>query len=185
MAVLSNIAPIFLDAILGGLVPWLLIAAGGDPGAARQASLGLLASYDTETEQELALAGEIACHSFAALDALARSANPDLSLNQVLRLRGSANSSQRSQNQCHRRLQRLRQERLDFVEAAPAEQPKIAALEPAAPVADYGLSRPQRRAVERAVVKAQRKIAERDRVKAMRAARAIPSRQAGPDRVAA
>jgi len=174
MSLFPNISAIFLDTIVSGLIPWLLTAAGGDASAAREATLLLLASYDVETEEELRLAAEITSYGLSALDALSRSVNPDLSLGAVLRLRGSANTAQRSKNQCQRVLDRLRKERrLDVAPAEtqpPAEQVATDAPVPTGP--EFHLSRQQRRAVERAVVKTQRKLAEKERLKSMRNTRA-------------
>jgi hypothetical protein len=178
MSPFPHIAAVFLDTVLAGLIPWFLIAAGENEPAAREAAIAMLASYNVETEQEIRLAAEIASHSFAVLHALGKSVNPDLSLSAMLRLRGSANASQRSKNQCQRTLDKLRKERLteSTPAAAPADTVVSTQNQPLFPAKtqpepDYALSRPQRRAVERALVKAQRKQAEKDRLKAVRAHR--------------
>lgn len=161
-----NITTIFLDTIVAGVLHWLLPAAHGNEAAAREAAINLLTSYNVETEQELRLAAEITSHSLSALDSLARSTNPGLSLNAVLRLRLSANASQRSKNQCQRTLDLLRKERAPKAEP---RQPETAA-EPTPDQPEFHISRQQRRALERVIEKTQRKQAEAARLQARKAA---------------
>jgi hypothetical protein len=106
-----HIDPAFLEEILYILLPTFLGGAAGNLDAARQAARAALTAYDPQTEQELRLAAQITQYSFASLDAVSRSIDPDLPLTTVLRLRGNANAMQRSANQCQRTLERLRKER--------------------------------------------------------------------------
>lgn len=157
MSPFPNVTPVFLDTILMRLVPWFLTAARGCVESARQAALSMLASYNVETEEEIRLAAEIASFGLSALTALSSSFDPDLSLNAVLRLRGSANALHRSAHQCQRTLDKLRKERLARSEAPPPEQ--IVTRDEAPPPQSrpaIPLSRQQRRAMERAVEKAKR-----------------------------
>lgn len=170
-----NIAPLVLDLVLSRLVPWFLTATA-DPQAARDAACSLLASYDVETEAEAHLAAEAICLSFGLLEALSRSVDPDLPLNAVLRLRGSANAMHRSAHKSQRALQTLRKQRqtrpepsaakssADQVQAAPGPQQ----AEPPKPVV---LSRQQRRALQRSQEKARRQQAEQARRDALRTRR--------------
>jgi hypothetical protein len=183
LSLFPTITAIFLDTIIGPLVPWFLTAADGDMKAARHTVISMLASYNVATEEELRLAAEIVSFSFGTMAALAKSMDPDLPLNAVLRLRGSANALHRSQHQCQRVLDRLRKERR--LAAAPhkrqpraphqaaATQAPSAAVQsaPTQPRPAVTLSRQQRRAQERAVEKAHRKRAEQSRFDAMRARR--------------
>jgi hypothetical protein len=184
MSLFPNITPIFLDYIIGLLAPLFRAAAGGDLEVARHTAKCLLASYDVETEDEIRLVAEITSFSFGALDALGKSMDPDLSLNAVLRLRGSANAQHRSAHQCERSLEKLRKERRTAVasaETAPpappadpavAEQPShTSPPAPAQPHPEVTVSRQQRRAMQRAIEKAQRKQAEQARRDAMQAMR--------------
>jgi hypothetical protein len=125
-----QIDPNFLEEVLYTLLPTFFAGAGGNHAAARQAALAALAAYDPQNEQELRLAAQITQYSFASLDAIARSVDPDLPLNTVLRLRGNANALQRSANQCQRTLDRLRKERRQAQPAqATAEAPQPATSE--------------------------------------------------------
>jgi hypothetical protein len=199
LSVFPTITAIFLDTIIAPLVPWFLTAANGDMKAARYTVISMLASYNVATEEELRLAAEIVSFSFGTLAALAKSMEPDLPLNAVLRLRGSANASQRSKHQCQRVLDRLRKERRMAV-AAPEQQPEAPHLSPdqsataqapgpaqpapTQPAPEFTLSRQQRRAVERAVEKAQRRQAEQSRRDTMRAMRAVSTPPAVPAMIA-
>jgi len=181
MSLFPAVTPVFLERIVALLVPLFLTAAGGDAEAAGHAARCMIASYDVETEEEIRLAAEIASFGFGALDALSSSMDPDLSPRAVLRLRGSANAQHRSAHQCQRTLDRLRQQRRTSsaqpaahgdpaplahrAEQEQADPPKLA--QPAKEV-----SRQQRRAMQRALEKAQRQQAEHARREAMRIRRA-------------
>lgn len=184
MSLYANVTPIFLDTVIGLLVPLFLTTAGGNEDAAREAAESMLASYDVETEEEIRLAAEITNFGFGALEALSKSMDPNLPLNAVLRLRGSANALHRSGHQCQRALDKLRKERnRPKAEAATVEQPAAAVDVPPIPAQPIStqpqpqiiLSRQQRRALQRAVDKAERRRAEQARRDAMRAARSTPS----------
>jgi hypothetical protein len=187
MSLFPNISLVFLETIIGPMVPWFLAAAGGDRELARHTVLTMLASYNVHTEQEIRLAAEITIFSCGTLAALGKSADPDLPLNVVLRLRGSANALQRSKHQCQFVLDRLRKERMAVPASQseppapepPAQQPVTAEVpRPALPVPAFALSRQQRRALERAMEKRQRQQAEqvrRDTMRAMRAASNPPA----------
>ncbi|HEX2943654.1 MAG TPA: hypothetical protein VHO91_21540 [Rhodopila sp.] len=175
MTAFPDIAPAFLEEVLLFLVPMFMHGAAGDAAAARHAALSALAAYDPQTEQELRLAAEITSLGFSMLEALAQSANPDLSINAVLRLRGNANALHRSAHQCQRVLDRLRSQRtnptqpeqaLEVPATPPRPQPQPSTASPnhaAAPDADLviGMSRQQRRELGRKQAKILRQEAER------------------------
>jgi hypothetical protein len=98
--------------VLARLTPHFLASANDDPSLARDTAAGLLGSYRAETEEELYLAAEIVSFSFQALEALSEAATPGLSLNQKLRLRGSAVSLSREAHKAHRRLDQRQRARL-------------------------------------------------------------------------
>ena len=107
-----TIAPVVLTTVLGHLVPHFLASTNGDPLAAREAAGSMLAAYGPATEQELHLAAEIVSFSLHALKALGQAAEPDLSLNRVLRLRGSAVSLSREAHKAQRKLDQCQRARI-------------------------------------------------------------------------
>ena len=104
-------SPAILETILGRLAILFLTGAGGDLSAARQAAQQMLANYHPETEDELRLAAEIISFGFHALEALSQAAEPTMSLNQKLRLRGSAVSLSRESHKSQRKLDQLQNAR--------------------------------------------------------------------------
>ncbi len=82
-----------LDTVLLVLIPLFLPVTRGDVGMAREAATGVLNDYKAATQEELRLAGEIVTYSLNALQALAESADPDIPISRVIRLRGSASST--------------------------------------------------------------------------------------------
>ena len=192
MSLSTTLDPVFFDTIAFGLVQCFLTAAGGEQEAARRAARNLLMSYNVATEEELRLAAQIATFSLGALQILAKSMDPDLPLNAVLRLRGSANAQQRSANQCQRTLDKLRAERrVAMTHTQPAAQQRTVAPQPTQATAieptstpaparvETSLSRQQRRAMQRTAEKAQRKQVEQARRETMRLARTQASTSAG------
>jgi hypothetical protein len=176
------VAPAFLEEMVAYLLHLFIRGAGGDQAAARHAVLSTLAAYDAKDEQELRLAAEIISFGFATLEALAKSMDPDLPLNAVLRLRGTANAAHRSGHQCQRTLDKLRKERrtagvhppvpeIPARSAGSLEAPSASQPAPNQPTPRPVLSRQQRRDQERKALKAQRKEAERARLDARTAAR--------------
>ncbi len=95
-----------IERILAFLTP---LFQGNEPGdmSARQAAKDTLASYGARTNRELRFAALSIAFGFGALDALSRAANPELALNQVLRLRGNANALNRAAQQNESRLEKL------------------------------------------------------------------------------
>jgi hypothetical protein len=165
------ITAVILDKILAFLAPLFLDVAAGDTEAAKAAAHALLASYNPRTDHELRHAALIIAFSFGALDALSRSAGAELSLNQVLRLRGNAGALNRAALQNQKALDVLRAASTD---ETPASEDLPASLEPA-DLASFArtsapLSRQQRRAQERQAEKAEQRQQEQARL-AERAAR--------------
>jgi hypothetical protein len=121
---LANTLPAaIVETILTHFATLFLTGAGGDPSAARHAAAQMLAAYHPETPIELRLAANIIGFSFHALEALGQATIPNMSLNRILRLRGSA----------VRRLDRLQQARrqgmqplqADIQKAEAQPEPKI------------------------------------------------------------
>ena len=112
MSALAQLAATFpgaaLQTILGRLVILFLSGAAGDMDAARNAAAQMLAEHDPRTTDELRLAAEVISFSFHTLEALSLSAAPDITLNQKLRLRGSAVSLSRESHKSQHKLERLR-----------------------------------------------------------------------------
>jgi hypothetical protein len=163
MSPFPNIAPAFLEEIVTYLLHLFIRGAGRDETAARYAVLNTLVALDVANEDEMRLAAEIISFSFAALEGLAKAMNPDLSLKEVLRLRGNANASHRSGHQCQRTLDKLRKERGPAADATPP-RPEAGSMAPAPSVAPLTLSRQQRRDQERKAAKTHRQEAERARL---------------------
>ena len=176
-----TITEVILDKILAFLAPLFLDAASGDTAAAaaRNAARALLAEYNPRTDSELRRAALIIAFDFGALDALSRSVADDLTLNQVLRLRGNANALNRASLQNQKALGALQQ-----VEPEPsAETANLpASLEPAELVSfartEVPMSRQQRRLADRQA----EKIRQREQEQARRAERAarVAARRAPP-----
>jgi hypothetical protein len=110
-----------LDTILCRLALLFLTGAAGDPATARQAAAEMLAAYNAQTSEELSLAAEIISFSLHALEALSQAADPAMSLNRTLRLRGSAVSLSRESHKCQRKLDQLQRARQAGVPQQPPE----------------------------------------------------------------
>jgi hypothetical protein len=105
--ILCFLAPLFLGMGTDGIV------------AAREAASATLASHGARTDRELRLAALIVAFGFGALDALSRATDPELALNQVLRLRGNASALNRAAQQNETRLEKLLKQ--PEVEVSPTE----------------------------------------------------------------
>jgi hypothetical protein len=117
----ADVNPTVLETILTHLALLFLTAAAGDPAAARAAAAQALAAYHAQTEEELRLASEILSFSLHALEALGQAADRELSLNRIVRLRGSAVSLSREAHKAQRRLDQLQRART----AATQPQPQL------------------------------------------------------------
>jgi hypothetical protein len=164
-----TITEVILEKILAFLAPLFLDAASGDAAAARAAARALLAEYNARTDNELRRAALIIAFDFGALDALSRSVADDLTLNQVLRLRGNANALNRASLQNQKALETLQQTEPEPTEET-ADLP--VSLEPAELVSfartEVPMSRQQRRLADRQA----EKIRQREQEQARRAERA-------------
>ncbi len=136
MSLPATLSAFVLNTILARLAPLFMIGANGDAEAARHAALQMLGTYHPQTEAELTLAASIISFSLQALEALAQAAQPDLAVNRIIRLRGSAVSLSRESAKAQRSLTQLQKARQ---QAAPAEpqpettvQPKTAQPQKAA-----------------------------------------------------
>ena len=131
MSLPATIAKAILDTVLARLALLFLSAAAGDTEAAREAANQMLAAYNPQTADELTLAAQIVTLQFHALEALGNAAEPGLSLNRILRLRGSAVSLSRESAKAERRLSELQKARQQPAPAQEAEiQPVPAQPEP-------------------------------------------------------
>jgi hypothetical protein len=150
-----SIAPAVMDTVVAHLALLFRAGTAGGETAAHDAARATLAAYAAETEEELRLAAGIISFGFHALEALSQAAAPDLSLNRVLRLRGSAVSLSRESHKAQRKLDQLQRARraAEFQPAAaqPAEpqsaDPKAAPGSPA-PIGTPTPTQPQ---IERAI----------------------------------
>jgi hypothetical protein len=177
----SAITAAFLDKILGFLAQFFLAGGSDDVAAARAIAGEMLASYGARTNKEIRLAALNIAFSFGALDSLGRSVAPDLSVNQVLRLRGNANSLHRAAHKSQDAL-----DRLQGAEAEPALEQPEPELPASAATPDLvaftrpaPLSRQQRRAAERQAEKLRLRQQEEAR-RAERAARLSAHRLGAP-----
>jgi hypothetical protein len=106
----ATITAAIFDKILAFLAPLFLVAATGDIGAAQEAASAMLASYNPRTNREMRFAALSIAFAFGALETLSKAADPELALNQVLRLRGNANALNRSAQQNEARLEKLQKQ---------------------------------------------------------------------------
>jgi hypothetical protein len=88
-----------LGNILGFMLPFFLVSAGGNTDLARAAIKELIDAYQASTPEQLDLVGRIIGFSTAALDNLRLSMAPDLSATKVLRYRCNAVTLSRSSDQ--------------------------------------------------------------------------------------
>jgi hypothetical protein len=151
-----GIAPAVMDTVVAHLALLFRTGTAGGETAERDAARATLAAYAAETEEELRLAAGIISFGFHALEALSQAAAPDLSLNRVLRLRGSAVSLSRESHKAQRKLDQLQRARRAAAESQPAEAPP-AESQPADPKAapgspaPHGTPTPTQPQIERAI----------------------------------
>ncbi|HVY16643.1 MAG TPA: hypothetical protein VHB27_15570 [Rhodopila sp.] len=168
----QNFSPSIFDCIVAFLLNLFLPTNDHDPVRARAAVLEALAEYGPRSNRELRLAALSLAFSLGALDALSRATDQDLTLNQVLRLRSSANTLHRSARQADETLADERRE----PEIAPQETTQPNPFLPMSTephdLIDFArsmglLSRQQRRRLEREEAKVRR----RQEIQARQAAR--------------
>jgi hypothetical protein len=107
MSLSATIAQAIWDTVIGRLAVLFLTGAAGDMTAAREAARQMLAAHNAATPGELTLAAEIISLQFHTLEALSYASDQQLSLNKVLRLRGSAVSLSRESHKAQRKLDQL------------------------------------------------------------------------------
>jgi hypothetical protein len=158
-----------LNRILDLLAPIFLSVVAGNAEAARSAASALLASYEPRTNRELRFAALAIAFSFGALDALSRSIDAELTVNQVLRLRGNANALNRAAHQNEIRLDKRTAQPEAVAPDEAAALPASSGIEdlmefvrPAAPAP--AMSRQQRRFAERQEEKRQQREQEAARL---------------------
>ena len=123
MPLATHLPAVILATILARLARLFLTGANGDQTTARHAASQMLAAYHPETEDELRLAAEIIGFAFHVLDALSQAADPGMSLNQKLRLRGSAVSLSRESHKSQRKLDQLQKARRAGIPTQPMQAP--------------------------------------------------------------
>jgi hypothetical protein len=123
MSLPATIAQVILDTVIGRLALLFLSGATGDMAAAREAARQMLTAHSPETPDELTLAAEIISLQLHTLEALSSAADPDLPLNKVVRLRGSAVSLSRESHKARRRLDQLQRARRAGTTTQPARAP--------------------------------------------------------------
>ena len=111
-----------LGNILGFMLPFFLVSAGGNTGQACAAIKELIDAHQANTPVELDLVGRIIGFSIAAMDNLRLSMAPDLSATKVLRYRCNAATLSRSSDQA-----------LKILEAVQARQEQSRQKSPAHP----------------------------------------------------
>jgi hypothetical protein len=112
----ATITAAIFEKILAFLAPLFLVAGTGDIGAAQQAAAAILASYSPRTDRELRFAALSIAFGFGALEVLSKASDPELALNQMLRLRGNANALNRSAQQNESRLEKLQKQPPEVIE---------------------------------------------------------------------
>jgi hypothetical protein len=122
MSLPATIAQAIMDTVIGRLAV-LFLAVATDMAAARDAARQMLAAYNAETPDEITLAAEIISLQLHTLEALSHAADPELSLNKILRLRGSAVSLSRESHKAQRKLDQLQRTRRAGITAQPAQAP--------------------------------------------------------------
>jgi hypothetical protein len=95
----SSAADCVLANILGFMLPFFLVSAGGNADLARSAIKELIDAYQASTPLELDLVGRIIGFSTAALDNLRLSMTPELPDTKVLRYRSNAVTLSRASDQ--------------------------------------------------------------------------------------
>jgi hypothetical protein len=189
-----------LEKILTFLAPLFMIGAQGDGAIATQAARDLLASYGARTNKEVRLAALTIAFSFGALDSLSRSIAAELTVNQILRLRGNANALHRAAHKSQDALDHLQQDAagpqadadvedlpasaetsdlVAFTRHTPQHAPMSQHASSAHPAPNAApLSRQQRRAAERQAEKNRQRQQEAARLAERAAARGLAQRVA-------
>ncbi|HET6607088.1 MAG TPA: hypothetical protein VFG62_10490 [Rhodopila sp.] len=124
---LTDLPEALFQTLLHQIALLLLRGAGGNLEAAHQAAAVTLAAHRPQTEQELRLAARIVAFNLQAGEALAQAATPDMPLTRVIRLRTGAVSLSREAEKAERRLEKLRDARLQGLPEEPEPLPQVSA----------------------------------------------------------
>jgi hypothetical protein len=112
--------------ILGFMLPFFLVAAGGDKALARAVISELAEAYNAATAIELELVGRILGFSTVAMDNLRVSMDPEMSDTKVLRYRSNAIALSRAGEQCRKILETIQAKRGTAQKPGTMPQPTIA-----------------------------------------------------------
>jgi len=148
---LTDLPEALFHTIIHQIALLLLKGAGGNMEAASQAAAVTLAAHCPQTEVEFRLAARIVTFSLQAGEALAQAADPEMPINRVLRLRTGAVSLTREAEKAERRLEKLREARLQNLpeepeplpepEASPRTETTTALIEDNRKIATYAKAR--------------------------------------------
>jgi hypothetical protein len=146
---LTDLPEALFHTIIHQIALLLLKGAGGNMEAASQAAAVTLAAHCPQTEVEFRLAARIVTFSLQAGEALAQAADPEMPINRVLRLRTGAVSLTREAEKAERRLEKLREARLQNLpeepepeaEESPAVETTTALIEDNRKIATYAKAR--------------------------------------------
>jgi hypothetical protein len=111
--------------ILGFLLPFFLVSAGGDADLARAAITEMAEAYSVASVTELELVGRILGFSVVAMDNLRLSMNPEMSDTKVLRYRSNAAALSRAGEQCRKILEVIQANRRPSQKPMVMPRPKI------------------------------------------------------------
>lgn len=123
MSLPAHIASAILEMVIGRLAILFRASAGGEIAAARHAVTQMLAGFRPETPDQLTLAAEIIAFHLQTLEALSDAAKPEMTLNQIIRLRGAAVALSREAHKARRKLDQLQRPRREKAKAAPVQAP--------------------------------------------------------------
>jgi hypothetical protein len=132
----QNPAEVFMHLIITYLTPMFLATAGGDTQHARMAATEAVKAYTARGHVDLLYIAQIIGFGLAILDSLNRSMADDLSVTQVLRLRGNAASLSRATERCHRVLRDSAPDDAGLYHSSPEYDPEAERLNEEAVFAD-------------------------------------------------
>ncbi len=95
-----SVTDILTHLVVTFLTPMFLATTGGDLDQARAAALATVQACTIRNPLDLLLVGQLIALSFATLCSVSQSMDEDLSINQVLRLRGNAANLHRASENC-------------------------------------------------------------------------------------
>ena len=130
-----NAIDVVFENILDFLLPFFLVAAGGEADVARSAIQVMAEPYDACTVTELDLVGRILGFSVVAMDNLRLSMSQGMSDNKILRYRSNAVALSRAGERCREILEVMQGQRKLAQKAVPIAPPRVPEprIEPAPP----------------------------------------------------